>query len=249
MGGSCASGMGVNVTAGSCEKACKSLPLVRMLDCTWEDVDAEILANCALLVACAEGSEQRIREALAAGAELETRTSKYVMLPAKSWREEQCANGDILPATSSTWNEPMVSERFGLTPLMVAAKEGHAGAVKLLLQVRAKPDTQDEDGMRPLHFAAEAGCQDCCRALLEAGAPPLVEDDGGRDAYACLPHERLSSQRERGSWVALLRPPVASCCGSAMAAAEPRKASAPLQPTSESEWDPFLGAPPGDGGM
>jgi len=198
--GGCSSG------GGSCQRACgEAAQNVQILSCYRdEEVDEEVIANCKLLRASAENSLEDIREALRAGAELETRTSKYVMLPVKSWGESQ-ADPDMNMPTASSWQDGK-SARFGLTPLMVAAKEGRAEAVRLLLSARAHPQTQDEDGMRPLHFAAEAGCVETCKALLKAGAVPVAEDDGGRDAYACLPHECVMAQRERDLWSALLRP-------------------------------------------
>lgn len=261
MGASCSTTAGA--AAGACQKACDGPNTVQILNCVRdEEVDQEVLMNCKLLRACAEGSLDSTREALEKGAELETRTSKYVMLPVKSWGEEaeQQPNG-VLPISSDS-QESLAAVRFGLTPLMVASKEGHSSIVQLLLRVRAAPNTQDEDGMRPLHFAAEAGCVDCCKVLLAAGAAALAEDDSGRDAYACLPHECVMLQRERGSWAALLRPSGAAAagCGEAAAGKPAEKAAAapaaarPQQggrrpARREAEWDPFLGAMRGQDGM
>merc|ERR1712113_369339 len=99
----------------------------------------------------------------------------------------------------------MGESKPGLTPLMQAAKEGWVEAVMLLLEAKASLYAKDEDGMQPLHFAASAGCFKCCIALLDARAAPWEEDDLGRDAYACLPQDRLICGKDRTLWVKLLK--------------------------------------------
>mmetsp|Transcript_75029 Transcript_75029/g.232062 ORF Transcript_75029/g.232062 Transcript_75029/m.232062 type:complete len:131 (+) Transcript_75029:550-942(+) len=89
---------------------------------------------------------------------------------------------------------------------MLAAREGRAKAVALLLDLGATPHAQAEDGMTPLHFAASAGCRDSCRALLRAGANRWVLDGRERDAYACLPRHFVSTREGEAAWSSLLRP-------------------------------------------
>merc|ERR1739838_1067509 len=94
---------------------------------------------------------------------------------------------------------------YGHTPLMRAAKEGHAKAVGMLLESSATPHTQDEDGMTPLHFAAAAGGRVSCAALLMAGANRWVLDHWERDPFACLPTHQISSEESAATWLVLLR--------------------------------------------
>jgi hypothetical protein len=76
----------------------------------------------------------------------------------------------------------------GETPLMLASKNGHVDAVKLLLdrgaQINARnPDTPgSKRGMTALMFAAQQGHNDVVRVLLEHGADVTVKTRFGRTA-------------------------------------------------------------------
>merc|ERR1712154_221723 len=104
-------------------------------------MDKQELANWQLMRACADGDLDGIQEALRCGAELKTRTSKYAMLPVKCWEGELVAAGDAMDSSC------------GLTPLMLASKEGRVEAVRLLVAAGASLHAEDWDGMQPLHFA------------------------------------------------------------------------------------------------
>ena len=58
--------------------------------------------------------------------------------------------------------------------LMVAAENGHAGALRVLLDLTPDNAVHQENGggVRPLHLAAEKGHAACVRLLLDAGAAP-----------------------------------------------------------------------------
>ena len=63
----------------------------------------------------------------------------------------------------------------GATALGKAARNGHAHAVRRLLDANANPKaTSGRLGATMLHFAAEAGSIEVIRALLEAGAEPTA---------------------------------------------------------------------------
>jgi len=169
-----------------------------------------------------------IREALAAGAEIETRR-RLSVLARGAIGEETLGNsledpidfeeilvlgdhgvfqsqGEVVklgPPDRAQASPGSTSE--ALTPLMQAAKEGQAKAVALLLDLGATPHAQAEDGMTPLHFAASAGCRESCQALLRAGANRWVLDDHERDPLACLPPHLVSTRESQATWVALLR--------------------------------------------
>ncbi|KAJ2977210.1 hypothetical protein NUW58_g7879 [Xylaria curta] len=58
----------------------------------------------------------------------------------------------------------------GSTPLMMAARNGHADAVRLLLEIgKAEADLQGRFGQTPLSHAAERGYQDIVQLLLNIG--------------------------------------------------------------------------------
>lgn len=188
-----------------------------------------MLLNYKLLYASTDGDLAGIREALAVGADIETRR-RLSFLPRGAIGEESLANsledpvdfeeilvlgdhgvfqsqGEVVrlgPPECSQANAASSSE--ALTPLMLAAKEGRAKAVALLLDYGATPHAQAEDGMTPLHFAASAGCRESCQTLLRAGANRWVLDNYERDAFACLPQHFVSTREAQTAWSALLRP-------------------------------------------
>ena len=58
----------------------------------------------------------------------------------------------------------------GYTPLMMAARAGHAPVMRLLIERGANPKTASVAGTTPLMLAAAAGSADAARVLLDAGA-------------------------------------------------------------------------------
>ncbi|XP_069938548.1 ankyrin repeat, PH and SEC7 domain containing protein secG-like isoform X2 [Cherax quadricarinatus] len=55
----------------------------------------------------------------------------------------------------------------GLTPLHVAAKNGHWKICNELVEAGANIEERDSHGSTPLHWAAKMGFTECCRKLLE----------------------------------------------------------------------------------
>lgn len=67
----------------------------------------------------------------------------------------------------------------GITPLMIAAENNHAGAVACLLRNGANVGAVDEDGGTPLNFAASSENAEIVRLLLEAGADASNPNSAG----------------------------------------------------------------------
>jgi len=67
----------------------------------------------------------------------------------------------------------------GVTPLLLAAGNGHVEVVRLLLGKNAKPNIQDEDGASPLLLAARKGHVEVVRLLLGKNAEPNVQEEYG----------------------------------------------------------------------
>ena len=60
--------------------------------------------------------------------------------------------------------------KYGRTPLHVAAFQGHLESVKLLLAANANPNAADKYGITPLHATAFKGHVEIVKMLLAAGA-------------------------------------------------------------------------------
>ena len=75
--------------------------------------------------------------------------------------------GDLLQKLKDELaKNPQVDEESdGLTPLMVACKEGLLDVVDLLVQAKAEIGKADEDGRRAIHWAAWGGHQDIVQFL------------------------------------------------------------------------------------
>ncbi|CAE7828991.1 unnamed protein product [Symbiodinium sp. CCMP2456] len=68
------------------------------------------------------------------------------------------------------------------TSLMMAAAEGHAEILRLLLDAGAKKDLKDFRGRTALHMAVFEGHTETVRLLVDAGADKDLRDDCGRTA-------------------------------------------------------------------
>ncbi len=73
-------------------------------------------------------------------------------------------------------------DRRGLTPLHVAAFEGHVATVRALLRLGADADATDALRRTPLLLAASRGHGEVVQALLEQGASLHAQDAKGRSA-------------------------------------------------------------------
>ena len=62
------------------------------------------------------------------------------------------------------------TRRAGLTPLIIASRNGDADLVKLLVEAGAKADLAGPDGLTPLMAAASSGSSDVVEFLINAGA-------------------------------------------------------------------------------
>lgn len=70
----------------------------------------------------------------------------------------------------------------GMTPLMVAARDGQLEAVVMLMYLGAKIDARDNKGRTALMLACEQGHQAVASALVEAKAALNATDKSGRSA-------------------------------------------------------------------
>lgn len=66
------------------------------------------------------------------------------------------------------------------TPVWIAAAEGHAACISLLLRAGARSDARDGDGRSPLHIATLMGHVPSVEALVQGGAILGLEDTVAR---------------------------------------------------------------------
>ncbi|XP_056408594.1 ankyrin repeat domain-containing protein 50-like [Hyla sarda] len=78
--------------------------------------------------------------------------------------------------------DPLLEDKEGLTPLLIAAYEGQEEVAELLLEAGADPDRAGKDQMTPLLAAASGGHAETVRVLLLWGASTDVLDIEGRSA-------------------------------------------------------------------
>ena len=70
----------------------------------------------------------------------------------------------------------------GLAPLHFAAREGHLGVIRYLLEKKAKVDAKNASGAPPLHEAFRMGKLDAAQLLIQAGADVNARDAKGNSA-------------------------------------------------------------------
>jgi len=74
------------------------------------------------------------------------------------------------------------ADQSGNTALHMAAANGHAAVVRLLLAAGADPEAVNKDGNTPLHWAASNGKEETVQALLHSSADVLQRNAFGRSA-------------------------------------------------------------------
>eukprot|EP00927_Polykrikos_kofoidii_P018835 TRINITY_DN18778_c0_g1_i1.p1 TRINITY_DN18778_c0_g1~~TRINITY_DN18778_c0_g1_i1.p1 ORF type:complete len:1143 (+),score=210.58 TRINITY_DN18778_c0_g1_i1:104-3430(+) len=83
----------------------------------------------------------------------------------------------------------------GVTALMLAAQYGNLGAMRLLLDSKARPDIADEDGWTALTFASKCGNNSAVELLIKRGKDKSQKSDGGKALRQALSQEHNSAAR------------------------------------------------------
>ncbi|PJL01898.1 hypothetical protein B9Y76_05805 [Stenotrophomonas maltophilia] len=102
--------------------------------------------------------------------------------PWQTWLCESATTGNLdgVEACLRMQAEPNVPDANGETPLHLAARHGHPGIVRRLIEAGADPALGNPRGETPLHVAAQHKRAQCCLELMAAGADPGQLDREGR---------------------------------------------------------------------
>ena len=91
---------------------------------------------------------------------------------------------------------------FGLTPLHLAAANGHKQVVELLLASGCNADAKESTGRTPLHSAAFRGQQDVAEVLIANGSNVNAKTNNGKTPldWAIISHktEMVTFIQEKG---------------------------------------------------
>jgi ankyrin repeat protein len=151
----------------------------------------------ALMVVARSARVEVARLLLARGADVNARESwreQTALMWAASQRQAEMVDlliehGAELDARShvNDWPRQVTAEPRrmyrpfgGLTPLLLAAREGCADCARSLVEAGANPDLSDPKGVTPLFLAVDNFHFDTARYLIEAGANPNKWDWWGR---------------------------------------------------------------------
>ena len=128
----------------------------------------------ALMWAAAQGHREVARELIAAGAELEARSKTRPRL-----MFAEASNG-------GAFDQGIVEQLGGYSPLLFAARNGHGGVARLLLEAGAEIDGAAGNGASPLVVATHSGHLTLARRLLDAGADPDAMGAGYNALHAAV---------------------------------------------------------------
>jgi ankyrin repeat protein len=125
------------------------------------------------------GHETQTPETTSAAGMQKSSSRTKVLLPL-SELDEKVLSFLKLPGNRADKNK---AAKSGYTPLISASMNGHADAVRLLVEAGADKDkVETADGMSALHWAACDGHLEAARILVEAGADRSIRDSHGDTA-------------------------------------------------------------------
>eukprot|EP00440_Ansanella_granifera_P070818 gb/GFBE01076857.1/.p1 GENE.gb/GFBE01076857.1/~~gb/GFBE01076857.1/.p1 ORF type:complete len:211 (+),score=61.01 gb/GFBE01076857.1/:1-633(+) len=142
-------------------------------------------ADQLLLAACRDGDASSVEALLVGGADINARQ------PLKLVTLDRYQSG-----------QPV--RNCGMTPLMLAARNGHARCIAVLLKNGPRVNDIDEEGVTALHLACASGDLDCVKLLLDAGARANALNEDGESVLDYLPAEVNENKELLNQFKALL---------------------------------------------
>jgi ankyrin repeat protein len=96
---------------------------------------------------------------------------------------------ELLLSRGANANSPNTKDNKFWSPAHLAAAEGKADTLRVLLAHGADPNASAADAMTPLHLACEAGRIECARMLIQSGSrvDALAEDQRQPSYFAICP--------------------------------------------------------------
>ena len=130
-------------------------------------------ANLELHQAVVEGNLEEVNNAIANGADINTRTVNFKSPLYLAVEQGHYAIAEALlhSGANADLTDLRFAERRGVSPLVVAIENGQLPLVRLLIQQGANFSYELFDGSTPLIRAVWAGNISIVKVLLEAGAP------------------------------------------------------------------------------
>lgn len=102
------------------------------------------------------------------------------------------------------------ADEFGTTALMLAARDGRLGAMRLLIQFDARVDARDIEGWTALFYAARAQQAGAVQLLVDAGSDITHRDAQGHSVLYVARRKNFGIHLPFGIVIGWLRPTFAS---------------------------------------
>ena len=146
----------------------------------------------ALMYACNYGNVEAVKLLLEKGADPNAPVDMFTpLMAACSCSSVRIENSDIVELLVNKGSVINDSDRYHMTSLMYAAREGKLKIVQFLVKHNLQMNAQDNRGFSALTWAASRGHMKICKVLVDAGAnPDLQTTDGSTPAEIAEIHSQ-----------------------------------------------------------